>query len=253
MGTAVAPAVPAAPAIPQVATPAPATDGDRSNWVPPHRIRETREAAIREATTQFQQREAALQAQVQAVQQQLQALVGVRQPSQQVAEQEAIKQQFASLYPGLATLEQKHKELLGILERAGDFEQSTSHYWQNYGRQSMDKLFSLASTANGGSPVTPEAKEQLHAAFSGWVQASPERVERYTNDPTIVDDFWKAFTASFIDPARRAAVTAPAARLGAPVPQDTPGVAPAQRPAPKAGDLDEMVARAWINYQQGVK
>jgi hypothetical protein len=245
-------ATPSQPAIP-AATPAPATSGAPGDgWVPSYRVRETREAAMREAQQQFAQREAAYQAELQRIQHQLHSLVGVTPP--QDPNVSAVKDQFAKLYPGLSKMEERAAQLEQLLERAGDLESQTTHYWQSYGKQTMDRLFTHA-TESLGAPLTEEGKRQLHASFVGFVQSSPEMTERYANDPSIVEDFWKAFTSSFIDPVRRGSTAAVAGRAAAVtgLPQDrSSGVPPVASPQ-KPANLDERAANAWALYQSTAK
>lgn len=243
-----APAPPAA--IPQAAQPQATSGEDRSSWVPPHRLRETREAAQREFQSEMSRRESAYQEQLRQRDAQLQALVGVtpRQPS----ESDAVRQQFAALFPKLAKLEERGEDVFGLLERSGDLEAQAEHYWQQYGKQTMDRLFNLANTSMGG-PLSDEAKRSLHSSFVGFVQSSPEMKARYESDPTIVNDFWKAFTSSFIDPVRRSATATVTGRTMTATPQDTPGGAPRATPAVKPADMDERAAQAWALYQQHAK
>lgn len=250
-------ATPAAPATP-VATPtfsgsgsaAPApTHSVPEGYVPSYRLRETREAAVREAQSQWSQKEQQYQAQLQQIQSQLHALVGVQQPAN--PEVTAVRQQFGQLYPGLSALEERANDLMSIIERANDLESQNSHYWQSYGRQTMDKLFTHAQDSLG-APLTDEGKRQLHSSFVGFVQSSPEMTERYANDPSIVEDFWKTFTSSFIDPVRRTQQAGIQARAGAVtnLPQDTPSGAPRSTPAAAPANADERAAQAWALYNQ---
>jgi hypothetical protein len=234
---------PATPAAPQ----APATGAAPEGYVPSYRIRETREAAIREAQNQWQSREAEIRAEAQRYKDQLQALVGVTPPKN--PEVENIRQQFFQIFPWAKKLEEKFGDFESLVQHAGDLQSQNEHYWQSYGRQTMDKLFSHASESMGG-PLTDEGKRQLHSSFVGWVQSSPELTERYASDPTIVEDFWKAFTSSFIDPVRRTATAGLAGRAaGQPaLPQDTPGGVPRGTPAPQLNGMDERAAAAWAQY-----
>lgn len=247
-----APAAPAAPATPSAAPSAPTTGApeDRSNWVPPHRIRETREAAVREAQQTYSQQMQQMRAEAEQYKAQLHALVGVQPP--QNPEIDAVRKQFGQLYPGLSKMEEKAAQLEQLLERAGDLESQNAHYWQSYGRQAVDRLFTKASESIG-SPLNDENKQFLHSAFVGWVQASPERADRYTNDPTIVDDFLKALSSGFIDPVRRTSAAAIPGRANVALPQDTPSGAPRVPGAPQPKDLDERAANAWLQYQQTAK
>lgn len=246
-------AAPASPVATTQATPAPATSGaPGEGWVPSYRVRETREAAIREANTSFAAKEAEYKRQLDQVQSQLRALVGAQPP--QNPEVDQVRQQFGGLYPGLAKLEEKAAQLEALLERAGDIENQNNHYWQSYGRQTMDNLFKAAE-ASLGAPLTDEGKRALHSSFVGFVQSSPELTARYAQDPTIVEDFWKAFSTSLIDPARRTAGAQVATRAAAVqnLPQDTPGGTPQAQGAPKPANLDERVAMGWAQYQNNAR
>lgn len=241
------------PAASQVAPATPnatSTDGQvPPGWVPSYRLREAREAAVRQAQNEFSQREAAIRAEADQYRRQLHSLVGAT-PSAN-PEIDAVRQQFAQLYPGLSKMEERTAQLEALLERAGDLESQTSHYWQSYGRQAMDKLFTHAATSLG-APLTDEGKRALHSAFTGFVQSSPELTERYSNDPTLVEDFWRAFSSSFIDPVRRTATAQVVGRAanGMGLPQDTPSGAPRATPAPSNLSLDDRASNAWIQYQQ---
>lgn len=251
-----APAAPATAtpqaAAPQAATPpatsAPPTSGAPEGYVPSYRIRESREAAIREANAQAASRIAEVQAEAERYRAQLHSLVGAT--PRQNTEEDQIRDQFGKLYPGLSKMEANAARLEALLERAGDLESQNSHYWTSYGRQTMDRLFTHAAESLG-TPLTDEGKRQLHASFTGFVQSSPELQERYANDPTIVEDFWKAFTSSFIDPVRRTASAGVVGRAGASaaLPQDTPSGAPRSTPPPQASTLDERVALGWAQYK----
>lgn len=246
------PATPGATATPAAtpqATQVSATTDDRTNWVPPHRIRETREAAIREANTQFAAREAEIRAEAERYRSQVLALTGVTPP--QNPEIQAVRDQFGSLYPGLSKLEAQAARLEALLEREGDLSAQSDHYWTSYGRQTMDRVFDLAEKSLG-SPLSDEGKRQLHSSFIGFVQSSPELATRYANDPTIINDFWNTFSNSFIEPARRVASATVAGRAAtiAGLPQDTPsGGVPTSKP-PQFKSLDERANAAWAQYNQ---
>lgn len=243
------PSAPAAPvtATPPTATPAAATPAAPEAMVPSYRIRETREAALREAQTRYESQIAAQRAETERYQAQLRALVGVTPPAN--PEVDAVREQFAKLYPGLAKMEAKAAEMEALLERGGDLEAQNNHYWQSYGRQTMDRLFSGTETALGGA-LTEEGKRQLHASFVGFVGSSPELTARYASDPTIVDDFVRQFTSNFIDPVRRAASAGVVARAPGALPQDSPSGSPMRAPSPAFQSLDDRVAAGWAKLNQ---
>lgn len=244
---------PAAPA-PQAATPpaaqAPAT-GAPEGWVPSYRIRETREAAVREARADFDREMAGIRAEAERYKSQLHSLVGVTPPKD--PEVQGVRDQFGKLYPGLQSLEEKAEQLQALIERAGDLETQNQHYWQSYGRQTMDRLFEHASKSLG-APLTDEGKRSLHSSFVGFVQSSPELQSRYSTDPSLVEEFWQAFTSSFIDPARRVAAANVSGRAGGTaIPQDRGGAIAPVTPGPKPANLDERAAQAWAKYQQDAR
>jgi hypothetical protein len=244
-------------ATPPATTPASATPSTqagqppREGWVPSYRIRETREAAIREQQEQFATREQELRAEYERLQQQVRSLVGVQAPPDQ--ETATVKNQFSKLYPGLARLEERAEALLGVIDKAGNWDDATDFQWQSYGKNTVDRLFGYAEK-DLGSPLTDEGKRQLHSAFVGFVQSSPEMTNRYRTDPELVTEWWKAFSSSFIEPARRIASSGAAQRAaGTPLPQDRGGVVPPVTPGPQLKNLDERADAAWALYQQNAR
>lgn len=232
-------------AIPNVPATAPAT-GAPEGWVPPHRIRETREAAIRQAQSEFAKKEAALNARIQQYEANLRALVGVQPP--QNPEIDAVRQQFGHLYPGLAKLEERYGDIEKVLSKIEELEEQNNHYWGSHAQSTVDRLYSVAEDSLG-TPLGPDAKHHLYASFVGYIQANPDLEERYKTDAnSLVKDFWKAFSASFIDPYRRSAAVDTANRIPSGLPQDTPGGAPQATPSPTYKSLDERAKAAWSQF-----
>jgi hypothetical protein len=229
---------------PQMGAPSTPNEGR----VPSYRIRETREQVARQMQAQWQQREAEYQSRFDAMQKQLQALVGVTPQGDPEVEQ--IRQRFSQLYPGLSALEQRAQQLQELVSRSSDLEAQNQHYWTSYGRQTMDRLYSKAGEALGGQ-LNDSGKRALHAAFVGYIQSDPELTQRYTQDPSVVDEFVQMWQSSFIDPVRRTAAagvqqaTNPAQRI---LPQDAPSGMPQASPAPRLGNLDDRAAAAWASW-----
>lgn len=241
----------AAPATPQAATPAPATPGAApQGYVPSYRLRETRESAMREAREAAAQEIARIRQEADQYRSQLHAIVGVQPPKDPQAD--AVRQQFASLFPKLAKLEEKGEDIFGLIERSGDLEAQTTHYWQSYANQTMDRLYAHAQESLG-APLTEEGKRQLHASFTGFISSSPELSARYSQDPSIVEDFWKQFTTSFIDPVRRSSAAQVVARVPGALPQDAPSGAPRMASGPAPSNLDERAAAGWAMFNNPLK
>lgn len=210
------------------------------------RLDETRRSAERASEARWQTERAQLQAQYEATQRQLHAIVGVTPQEDPNVSQ--VRDQFNKLYPGLAKLEDRAAQLLEMQERMGNVDTMTQHHWASWGRQSMDRLYGLAEKSIG-SGLSDGQKSALHQAFMGFVSSSPEIGQRYAEDPTLVDEYWQNFAGAFIDPIRRTANsnvqfnTAPRNIL-----QDTPAGIPNVQAAPRPGNLDERVAGAWASY-----
>ena len=257
--SAVPPSAPAtqSPAISGQSQSQPATQAapveDRSNWVPQdafkRRISETRESTLRQAQQEYGQREAQMRAENDQYRRQLQLAMGFSQPEDPNIN--AVKQQFGSLYPGLTKLESAAEEILALREQAQGIEAQNQHYWEQYGRQTVDRLYESAEKSMG-APLSDEGKRTLHSSFVGFLQSSPELTQRYTNDPGLVNEFVKMFTSSFLDPVRRNSTAAVQGRAMASqgLPQDTPGGIPSLSQAPKLKSLDERAAAGWALYNQ---
>lgn len=235
------------PGSPAVPAQAPAT-GVPEGYVPSYRLRETREAAQREYQRAIAERDAAYQREVAEWRQKAQALAGFGpQPDPEV---ETVKSQFAKLFPGLARLdESKVDAILQLLDRAGDLEAQTDHYWRSYASSAVSRLFSVAEQ-DLGQALTDEAKATLQAQFTGYIQSDPRLINMYASDPTFVERYWKAFSSNFIDPVRRISAAGAQTRAQAPLPQDGRGGIPATAPAVKPQGLEDRVNLAWETYNR---
>ena len=239
-------ATPATPAAAPIAAPE-----DRSNWVPPHRIRETREAAIREAQRQSQQEALQYQAQLQNYQNQIRALTGIQAPPN--PEHGDIKQHFDEVFgAGSSDFLSKREQVEAMMEEIQELRQAVDFVWKGHARSSLDRVYSQAAESLG-APLSDEGKRALHAAFNGWIQASPEYGQRYLDDPTIVDEFWKTLSSTLVDPARRTANAQIASRVPGALPQDNPAGVPTPGPAPKPANMDERVNQMWAGYNANKK
>lgn len=216
-------------------------------WVPSYRLRQQREAYERQVAEREAHIRAEYERRLDETNQKLRVLAGFGdQPNPEV---EAVKQQFAQLYPGLARLDDSAVErLLQMAERAGDFEQQNDHYWQSYGQQRVSQLFEMAEK-DIGTPLTEQGKARLHSALVGYVQSSPEAQVAYARDPNFVAEFWKAWSSDFIEPVRRVSSASAQGRAGQPVVQDIPGQIRTQ-PAQQPGNIDERLSMGWNSYQQ---
>jgi len=230
----------AAPSQPQ------ATHGGGEPQVPSYRLRQQRE----QYEHRINQIQAEANARFEQVQRQLHSLVGVNPPAN--PEVDAIKAQFGQLYgDSLAKLADPRvvERLLAMQAQSEDLQAQNEHYWKQHGRQTLNTLFSKAEETLGG-PLTEAGKQQLHSAFVGYVQNDPDNQARYANDPSIVQDFWKAFSSNLIDPVRRSSQAAIQDRAPGGLPLDSPSGAPRATPAPQPASLDERMNLAWSQYNK---
>lgn len=193
--------------------------------------------------------ESTSKAEIERLTKQVQALTGVT--PQNHSEEEIIRTQLFKIAPELKALIEMQDQLKEIAAQRDAFQQQNQHYWQSYNRTQMDRLFKSAEEVYG-TALTDGQKRSLAASFVGWAQSDPELVERYQTDPSLINDFWKEFSSSFIEPVRRTTVTSAAGRVASNLPQDTPSgnnLRPSNAPdEPK--DLDGKVDKAWLAFKQ---
>lgn len=242
----------AAAPTPAASTPSPATSGQPSvnpnapppGYVPSFRIRETRD----QYEARIAQLESANNAKIEQMQRQLQALTGVTPQNQ--SEEDVIRQQLFKVVPQLQKLLEIQEKLEASVGAQEELKAQQTHYWESYNRQQMNSLFKAAEDTYGTS-LSDSQRNYLKAAFVGWASADPELASRYQNDPTLVTEFWKEFSSSFVDPARRVATANTAARVPANLPQDNPsGSVRTSQPLDPPKNADEVVDRAWATFKQ---
>ena len=242
------PTTPAAPTAP-VGTPSPATTvtpaspEDRSNWVPPYRLREVsskHEQALANERATFAAEKAALQ-------RQLQALTGVLPP--QNPEIDQVKNQFKQVFPELSEIGSQSEAIKELIALKDELRAAMQHQWATHNRSAMSSLYKLAD-ATYGNPLNDDAKHALGSSFVGYLQSNPDAYDQYQQDPvTVVENFWKAFTDRFISPIQRAQTVATQGRIAGNIPQDTPsGAIPVSSPV-KPQNTDERMAAALATYK----
>lgn len=223
---------------------------DRSNWVPPHRIRE--------ASTKAQR----LEAELGLTKRQLAALTGVQPPAPpEDPEVQQVREQFKRLYPGLAKLADlpgdKLDRLMKLVEMdPKELSAPTEHYWTVMGHRTLNELFAEGAKVIGGE-LAPGAKRTLKAAFGAWLEEDENLQLRYAQqDPGLIADFFKDMQQGLFDPFRRKS-TAPANQNAERIrrlPRQGGGgpVAGQPVPKPKPGDAnfeESTHDNAWQKFQ----
>lgn len=210
-------------------------------YVPSFRIRETRD--------QYEARLAASNAEIEQWKAKVQALTGVTPQTR--SEEDTVREQLYKVVPDLKEILEMREQLKQMASQKEDYAQQNQHYWNSYNRTQMDRLFKTASDSYDGQPLSDVQKRSLQASFVGWASSDPVLADRYQSDPTLIDQFWKEFSSSFIDPARRSATATAAGRAASGLPQDTPsgGLRTTGVP-PEPKDLDDRVGNAWAAFNQ---
>lgn len=174
---------------------------DRSKWVPSHVVRERTEAYEKvQRELDYERRRVA-------------ALSGVTMPTAADPESDAVRAQFAKLYPGLAKLE----AMADKLEKAGNFDydgirSSQQQVWDRTANQVLQTLADKVKSTYGGGELPPKTLQRITTAFISEVENDPEMRARYeAGDGSLIDDFIKDYTGSVLDPFRRASAATAAA------------------------------------------
>jgi hypothetical protein len=228
---------PTAPAaIEQGAAPDPQQQGQ---MVPSYRLRE-----VTERYRQLEQAALAMQQRLQAVEAQSRA---TGQPVDQ--ETRAIRDQFRKIFPNLAALDEfDPDQLRGLLQQAPAQQQQWEQYWHNVGTNALRSLQAKVSEVYG-EKIDPVTRSIFENAFISWVERDPEAQQRYlSQDPSLVDDYWKKATAAVLDPIRKnaaAQVAQRAERIGRlpSVPRSTTAIGQPKPPKPKTED--DLHDAAW--------
>jgi hypothetical protein len=182
---------------------------DRSQWIPPHRLREVSE----------KQRQA--EARAQQLETQVQALVGARPKGDDEQRAEQIKGAFYQLFPKAKTLMELSDEQLQKLLTAADKAESVGEYVnqsnERLAKQTIGRLFSEVADVIGNQ-LSDESKDDLKAVFGSYIQRevqkaehtgtiSPELQQYLDGDESLVKAFAKKWADRWFTPARRQVVS----------------------------------------------
>jgi len=221
---------------------------DRTNWVPPHRLRE--ETQKRQSQDQEL---ASLRAQVQQEQQRVRVLAGVETPDKSAADQQQILEALVKVAPQLSPLlrlsPDQVEEFFGSIDNA---KQTNQHVWTNYGNQTLSNIWTKLGEVSGGALTTDE-QEQVREDFIQYLSASDQRRERYEGgDPKVIEEFVSRMSR-WVDRGRRLSTSTTAQRVTRPIPSGRGGTAPVtttQRAKIKPGDFDALLDQATGYLQE---
>lgn len=163
----------------------------------------------RKARQEFEQKSRSLEAQFAEAQRRVQALAGVQPKSDDETQYDAVRAQFAKLFPGLAKLNDAAiDKILQTADKAEQFESFTQQHWVDKGRQALSTIVDKV-TEDAGITLSDRQEKLLKRAFVAKVEEDTEFAARYENgDKAIYDEFAKEFIEDWLESARRKNIAA---------------------------------------------
>lgn len=166
---------------------------------------------------------------------------------------EGLRKQFLELFPefqALIELSPKGKDLLGLVDRAGQTDADNDKFWANVATRTQNRLYSHAAKEYGVKELSKFQRKVVKDALVSWVEEDEtgERNYRYeSQDPELITEFWKDFASVTAAPARRHADAETLRRGRQPLPRGGRSTGPVTgvQPEQKTNDPDAVHARAW--------
>lgn len=195
---------------------------DRSTWVDPsklrHRFEEVGSAAEKRARE-------ALQGEIDARDAKIRALAGVAPVDPSEKEKAEIRNQFQQIYPWAAKLtDEKIDKILALADKSDQLEQTTNHYWEQKGTETINALAKKIETELGGE-LSDDQYDDLAHAYVRYVKAGgPARVQQHERDSSkLVEEFSKQYIDRWFAPARRKVTAQAVDRTGRRIPNSRGG------------------------------
>ncbi len=135
----------------------------------------------------------------------VQALAGLTPKSDEETDTEAIRAQFAKLYPHLGALTAEDIEALrDVKKRQSDIDETNKHYWSQHRDKMFGQVHSAIEKAMGGGELSDRQRERINRAYALEAEQNPEFLDRHSKgDPKLAEEFAKGWVEDFIEPARR--------------------------------------------------
>jgi hypothetical protein len=178
----------------------------------------------------------------------------------------AIRTRLFEVMPELKDiLEQIHpklKAITGLADQAPAWTEQNTAYWQGVAGRTVSTVYDgvaklVLGSDKTGKDLDPEFAEDVRDGFIRWVERdnTGQRVVRYEGqDPSLVAEFLKAFTARYVDPVRRSATAGVVTRgervAALPVAGGSGAPRAAAPPAVNPDDEDAVHGRGWAVAQQ---
>ena len=161
-------------------------------------------AKERKARQEYEKRFKELESRYSERDKQFQALAGVKQPSAQEQEYDAIRDQFKQVFPKLGALsDEKVDRLLELLENADGLQEVQKNHWNRHGQEMVDSLASNVSELIGGD-LSARQRRALIAAYIADVEQDEDIRAKYdSGDKAHLKEFAKAWAEEWLTTAKR--------------------------------------------------
>lgn len=171
---------------------------DRSQWVPPHRLREVSERVrvMEGALSNYQAR--------------VRALMGVAEPEdpRQVELRNAMKQMFPGLAPFIDNPKLHEQLMNGQFSGRGEMDGFQSAYWNRHALETVNDAITQYAQAAGidASKLGERAVANMARQIQAFIGNDPERRAAYeSRDPSFLRAFIADLTGFFVNPLRQVA------------------------------------------------
>lgn len=223
-----------------------AYDEDRSNWIPPHRLKE--ETGKRQA----------LETQIAERDKKIAALAGTSTPDAKTEKAEQIKQAMFEMFPWAKRFSDLSDDQINALLDAPKGVETAKHLehqqWERHSDTQMTSVFEQVADVMGAESLNDEQKSDLRDGFAAWLRTTCNKelqasdgqtsktLSRYEKgDPALLAEFVKRYTANWVEPARRKATAQAVSRTRAvPDARGRTPVTSVTKPA-KFNSLDERL------------
>lgn len=207
---------------------------DRSDWLPPHRLRE--ETGKR---TKLETEVATLRQEIETERKRVRAALGIETPSKDEAELQETRELFFKSFPEFAHLKDLTREdIQELLEAAREARGSTEATWQRHSAAMRTELENIAAELLRTQKLSDKQSARLWRAFREEAREQAQRRVRaekmqdpsynfendfsarwHRGDTTLLEEFAKTFYEEWAAPVRRTAVAAEVTRGNRPVPR----------------------------------
>ncbi len=181
----------------------------------------------RKARQDFEKRIADYESKLTEERRRVAALTGITPPDPKQADTELVRAKILELMPELA-------DLGSIAEMRAALEEQQVQGFATHSKQMIAKIHEGIAAEYGD--LTDRQKRRINAAYLYENQSNPDFHARHNHgDPTLVAEFVKEMIEDLVDPIKRKATTAEAARFR-PVPGGRDRSTPLKGEKPKTGE-----------------